>query len=118
MEHNDFKKRIMRRVYAVWFLRQIAPVLLLQMPLFVFIAIREAAREFFIAKIAENFFTSFGNAGVSGVIGFSFSAARNTPFVPVLVIFSSICFLGFLGHRLFKNTTGLFNRQYLSEQAS
>ena|SRR3989344_3540274 len=118
MENNDFKKRIMRRVYAVWFLKQVAPVLLLQMPLFAFIAIREAAREFFVAKIADNFFTSFNNAGVSGVSGFALSALERTPFVPVLVIFSSICFLGFLGYRLFRNTIGLFNRQYFSEQTS
>lgn len=118
MENNNFKKRIMRRVYAVWFFRQIAPVLLLQMPLFAFIAIREAAREFFVAKIADNFFTSFNNAGVSGVSGFALSAIERTPFVSVLVILSSICFLGFLGYRLFRNTVGLFSRQYLPEQAS
>lgn len=117
MKNNDFKKRVMRKVYAVWFLRQVAPILFLQMPLLAFIALRETARDFFVARIVENFFTSFSNAGVSGLVGFSFSAAQNASFAPVLIIFSSVCFLGFLGYRLFKNTAGLFNKQCFSEQA-
>ena len=51
---NDLKKRIMRRVYGIWFVKRVIPTAG-GSALFVGIALKETAQRFFVAQIASNF---------------------------------------------------------------
>jgi len=51
---SQLKNRIMRRVYAVWFVRKIVPRLAM-VSLFGFVAYRVTADSFFVAKVVSNF---------------------------------------------------------------
>lgn len=93
----------MKRVYAVWFAKKIAPVLLLEIPIFLVIALHEIAREFFVAKVIENFLLSANYGGLAGVWNFGVSAAQNAPFLPVLIIGFSLAFCAVLGYKIFRN---------------
>jgi len=60
--HAQLKKRIMRRIYLLWFARRIAPVLFVQLPFFIFLAARETAQEFFVANILQGFGVALRNS--------------------------------------------------------
>ncbi len=51
---QKLKNKIMRRVYAIWFARKAAP-LALGSAVFLYIALAETARRFFVAKVISNF---------------------------------------------------------------
>ncbi|KKS96783.1 MAG: hypothetical protein UV75_C0002G0096 [Candidatus Giovannonibacteria bacterium GW2011_GWA1_43_15] len=51
---NDLKKRIMRRVYGIWFVKRVIPMAG-GSALFMGIAMKETAGRFFVAKIFSNF---------------------------------------------------------------
>jgi len=87
---NKLKKRIMKRVYAIWFLRKIAPALFLYVPFLLFVALREISNEFFVTRIIDNFLVSVHNSGVVGVARFAFSALVNTPVLSALIIIASM----------------------------
>jgi hypothetical protein len=102
--NQSLKKRIMRRVYAIWFLRRTAPVLA-AMPFSLAVALWLTAKEFFVAKIVENFTISLHSGNVFDFIG---SAFYNTSHLSSVAIvgFLSILFL-VLGYKLFRNFTQL-----------
>jgi hypothetical protein len=99
---NDLKKRIMRRVYAIWFVKRIAPALFLQMPLLLLIALRETAREFWVAKIVENFSIAI-HSGFSSTLNYVFSAIVSAPAVPMLIIIFSLGVFGYLAVKTTRN---------------
>ncbi len=103
---DRLKNRIMRRVYAIWFIKRVAPVLFLEMPFLVLIAAHETAREFFVAKILENFFVAYGQAGAGGVFGFANSALAHASFLPVSIIVFSLALAAVLVYRLARNFSG------------
>ena len=51
---NDLKKRIMRRVYGIWFVKRVIPTAG-GSALFMGIALKETAGRFFVAQIFSNF---------------------------------------------------------------
>lgn len=104
---DGLNKRIMRRVYAVWFARNAAPVLFLQIPVLLIIALHETAREFFVARIIENFLIAANSGGISAAWNFGISALQSAPFVPVLIILFSLGLCGVLGYRLARNIFNL-----------
>ncbi len=93
----------MRRIYAIWFVKRAAPVLLLEIPVLLVIALHETAREFFVAKIIENFLIVLNHSSIAGVLGFMVSAVQNAPFVPMLIILFSLGLCAFLSFRMARN---------------
>lgn len=103
MSKNDLKNRIMKRVYAIWFSKKVAPALFLYAPFLLFVALREVAREFFVLRILDNFLSALHGNGFSGASKFVFSALMNTPVLPALIILSSLGLCGWILLRLVKN---------------
>lgn len=52
--NNDLKKRIMRRVYAIWFVKQVLPIGLVSLGS-LYLALRLTADRFFVAEIMRSF---------------------------------------------------------------
>lgn len=92
----------MRRVYAIWFIKQVVPVMVL-MPILAVIALWETAEEFFVAKIVENFVVALNQSGFLGVLGFVMSAVKSAPILPILIIGFSTGFFLVLAFRLMRN---------------
>lgn len=103
LNNKMLKKKIMNRVYAIWFFRKVAPAMFLYVPFLVFVALREASREFFVVRIFDNFLTVLHSSGFSGAVQFVFSALANTPVLPTLIISASFVLSGLILRRLFKN---------------
>ncbi|MDD5032868.1 MAG: hypothetical protein PHC85_02015 [Candidatus Pacebacteria bacterium] len=97
---SDLKEKIMRRVYAIWFFRKVAPAVFLYMPFLAAVAFRETAREFFVARIVDNFLQATHVSGFFGAINFVFAAIENTPVLPTLVIAVSLGFFVLLLRKL------------------
>lgn len=57
---NDLKKRIMKRVYGIWFVKRVIPTAG-GSALFMGIALKETAQRFFVAKIVSNFMAVAGS---------------------------------------------------------
>ena len=55
MDTDNLKKRIMRRVYAIWVVRRVVP-LGATTGFFAYLAFQQTATNFFVAKIVSNFF--------------------------------------------------------------
>ncbi len=103
MDNINLTKRIMRRVYGIWFLRQIAPAVLI-MPISLTAALWFTAKEFFVVKIIENFTISLhSSAGIYGVFNYIGSALYSAPILPLIIIgfFAGLCL--FLTYRLLRN---------------
>lgn len=82
----QLKKRIMRRVYAVWFMREVAPPLALQ--LLVLGALLVGIHEFVSVKfVLRNALHSV--SGIPSLIDFAAAAIRNTGFIPQILLTSS-----------------------------
>lgn len=97
----DIKKKIMRRVYAIWFVKKIAPLLFL-VPFLTLIGLRETAREFFVAQIIENFSRAF-QVGFRATIDLTTASLVNAPVLPILIILFSLGLAGLLAYRLIRN---------------
>lgn len=109
MDNNrKLTRRILRRVYGFWFLRQMAPVLV-GMPVLSAFAFWEIARTFFVAKIVENSIISFHSGNISVIISFVGSALYNVSnhFLPVSIAAFSIGLVMILGYKLVRNLTRL-----------
>jgi hypothetical protein len=92
----------MRKVYAIWFLKRVAPAVFLYVPFLVFIALRETARQFFVVKIIDNFLLA-SHQGVGVTAQFVFSAIRNIPIFSSTVILFSLVLSGVILYRLIRN---------------
>jgi hypothetical protein len=99
---QNLTKRIMRRVYAVWFLRKAGPVLAGAF-LSLGFALWLTAKEFFVAKIIENFTASIHSGNISSVFSFIGSALYNAPFLPMAIIGFSLGLSLILAYRLIRN---------------
>jgi len=103
---NNLKKRIMKRVYAIWFFKKIAPALFLYMPFLLFVALREVANEFFVVKIVNNFLMIIHKSGMGGVVGYIFSALANASVLSGLIIIVSLGVFVILLRKLAKTFRG------------
>ena len=84
--NNQLKSKIMRRVYAIWFVRRIAPPAI-SLGFFGYLAIRETAQSFFVAKIISNFLTVATNVwAIPGFVGSALNHAE--PQILFVVAFS------------------------------
>jgi hypothetical protein len=88
---DNFNKKVMRWVYAIWFFKKTAPAVFIYMPLFLVIALRETAREFFVAKIVENFSAAV-SSGFLATANYVYSAFISAPVIPVSIILFSASF--------------------------
>ncbi|MFH1979239.1 MAG: hypothetical protein ABII97_02575 [Patescibacteria group bacterium] len=104
---SELKKRIMKKVYAIWFVKRIAPALFLYMPFLLVVAFRETANEFFVAKVIDNFLLVLNSSGLMGVVHFVFSAISNTSILPALIILASLGVFAFVLRRLVRNVRGV-----------
>lgn len=99
---QNLTKRIMKRVYAIWFLRQVVPAIVAA-PLSLTAALWLTAKEFFVVKIFENFTVSLHSAGAYGALKFTGLALFNTHHKALAVI-GLLTGIGlFLAYRLFRN---------------
>ena len=74
--NNQLKSRIMRRVYAIWFVRRIAPSAI-SLIFFAYLVFYEIAQSFFVAQIVLNFLMVASNIwSVPGFIGVAVMHAR------------------------------------------
>lgn len=110
----------MRRVYGIWFVRQIAPALFLQIPLFVFITLREISREFFVAEIMHNTTLAMRNdTSTAGTLWLLFSnGLRDAATVPLLIITASAIVVTLLTFKVLSNLRAIFRNTapYLPQQ--
>ena len=109
MEQNDLKKRIMKRVYGIWFARRVAPAVFLYMPFLLIVALRETANEFFVARIVDNMINAVHGSGFSGLVNFTSSAATNIPVIPMMIILGSVGLFAYILWKLARDfrQTGL-----------
>lgn len=103
---KNLTKRVMRRIYGIWFLKRVAPVMFLEMPLLAIIALSEAAREFFWVRIIENFSASL-NGGVTGALNFVGHALYSAPALPLAIIGFSAGLFTILAYKTFRNFKSL-----------
>jgi hypothetical protein len=101
---STLKQKVMRRIYGIWFVRRGAPMLAVA-GFFLFLALRETARSFFVAKIVENFIISAQN--ISNIPSFILSAIAHAPASAlVMVMFSTVISL-VLGWRFIRSLKGV-----------
>ncbi len=107
--NKNLQKRVMRRVYGIWFLRQIGPILLLEMPVLLAVGLWEIARAFFVARIVENFITSVHSGSVVTIVNFVGSAIYQTSdhLVPVAIAGIAIGLFMVLAYKVVRNFTQL-----------
>ena len=105
---KNLKNKIMKRIYAIWFFKKIAPAVFLYMPFLLFVAIRETANEFFVVKIIDNFLLASHGSGFSGIFSFIYSAILNTSVLPTLIILVSMGVFVILFRRLIKNFKDIY----------
>ncbi len=106
MEYNNdnLTKRIMRRIYAIWFMRKAGPVLFLEMPILMIILLRESAREFFWGKIIDNFSSALSSPnGVMAAPNFVGSALSSAPVLSLIIIGFSAGLLAVSAYKLMRN---------------
>jgi len=109
MDNKNLQKRVMRRVYGIWFLKQVGPILLLEMPVLLAVGLWEIARAFFVARIVENFIISIRSGSVANIVNFVGSAlySASEHFVPVAVAGVAIGLFMILAYKLIRNFTQL-----------
>lgn len=104
---KELTKRIMKRVYAIWFFKKIVPAVFLYLPFLLFVAVRETANEFFVVRIIDNFLLTLNHSGFFGVLNYLASAIANTPVLPSLIILVSLGVFALVLRRLTKSVKGV-----------
>src|SRR3989338_831028 len=85
---QQFTNRIMRRVYFFWFMKRIAPTILLQLGAFTLLAV--GIHEFVsIRFVSANAITAL-SGGVGAMISYVMSAVAKTGFIPQLLFGASV----------------------------
>ena len=92
------KERVMRRIYAIWFVRRILPRFG-GVAVGIFVAYRVTAQSFFVAKILENFLM-VSAGGLSSLSPFVISALAHADPRAALVIALSVVAAGLLSFKL------------------
>ena len=100
---NELKKRVMKRVYTIWFMRKVAPAMFLYLPFLLIVALRETANEFFVARIVDNMLNAIHGSGFMGFVGFTSSAVTNVSIISTMVIIGSMGLFVYLLKRLTRN---------------
>ncbi|MDO8600604.1 MAG: hypothetical protein Q7R73_03230 [bacterium] len=84
-EQLNIKSRVMKNVYTIWFVRKIAPILILEVLLFGMLALGIASAVS-VSKIASNAFYGIGD--MKSLVGFFSSAFTNTTLMVQVLAFS------------------------------
>jgi putative Mn2+ efflux pump MntP len=104
--YQKLTKRVMRRVYGLWFLRQMAPALV-GMPALSAVAFWHIGRTFFVAKIFENFTNSLYSGNILTITNFVGSALYHCSehFLALAIAGFSAGLVIILGYKLIRNFT-------------
>lgn len=86
MMNNELKTRIMRRIYAIWFVRRGLPMVAGSAASF-YVALRVTAERFFVTQIVSNFVVAT-HSGFLGISNFVVSALNSVE--PSLLILISM----------------------------
>ena len=106
---NDLKKRIMRRIYAIWFIRQALPVLA-GSAVSLYIALKITADRFFIAEIVKNF-ENVVNSNILGLPRY-IASALNSAEPSALILMSLAGLIGFgLAIKLLRSVRAILAHQ-------
>lgn len=93
MMNNELKTRIMRRIYAIWFVRRGLPMVAGSAASF-YLALRVTAERFFVAQIASNFIVA-AHSGFLGITSFIVSALNSVePSILILISMAGIISFG------------------------
>lgn len=103
MEQNFFiaqslKKKIMRKVYLIWFLRQISSPFLVK-TFFLAAALAEASFFYSLPNIFKNIFLASGNFPT--LSGFMFSSFRHTDAISKLFFIGIMFLFGLFLHQIY-----------------
>lgn len=91
----------MRRVYTIWFVRRVAPVVSCT-GFFAFVALRETAEKFFVAQIVSNFFAVTAS-NIWAAPGFLGAAVRHAESGTLFIIAFSILATFMMSVKLLRN---------------
>ncbi len=102
-ELHGFERRIMRRVYAVWFLRKVVLPAVLILPVAGFIVVRELA-SINLGVIAQNVLARLTELDLNGFLTYSVGAVRYTAHAGALLVVGSLVLLGaFFARRIIRD---------------
>ncbi|MBI4059471.1 hypothetical protein HY406_00195 [Candidatus Giovannonibacteria bacterium] len=102
-ELRDFEQRVMRRVYAVWFLRKVVLPVVLILPVAGFIMVRELSK-INLAVIAQNVLARLAVFDLDGFLTYSVGAVRYTQHAGALLVVGSLVLLGvFFARRIIRD---------------
>ena len=85
---QELTKRIMRRVYFFWFMKRVAPTILLQLGAFTLLAV--GIHEFVSIRFVSANAIAALSGGVGAVISYAKSAVAKTGFIPQLLFGASV----------------------------
>ena len=91
---NSLRKRIMRRVYFIWFMKRVAPYVLVELALFAS-SLFIIGHYVFVSKVVQYAGQIFGNSSVDPVVwaNFVFHIFFKTRFIVQLSILGSLAML-------------------------
>ena len=99
----------MRRVYGIWFLRQVGPVLVLEMPVLLVVGLWEIAKTYFVARIVDNFIIAVHSGSIVKITDFVgsalYSASAHT--IPFAIAAVSTGLFMILAYKVIRNFTQL-----------
>ncbi|MDP3785427.1 MAG: hypothetical protein Q8R12_05230 [bacterium] len=102
-EFRDLERSIMRRIYAVWFLRKVVLPAVLILPVAGFIVVRELSK-INLGIIAENTFARLAALDLNGFLTYSVGAVRYTAHAGALLVVGSLVLLGaFFARRIIRD---------------
>lgn len=101
MSTTNLKERIMRRIYAIWFVRRALP-LSLGATFGIFVAYRATANSFFVERIVDNFFTVAAE-NIAATPNFVFAALLHADARAVSIVALSMIAGVFLASKLFSD---------------
>lgn len=109
-ELAELKRRLMRRVYAVWFLRKVFVPGVLVLPLAGWL-VWQGLWKFNLGIILENTLARLGALDFSGLWKYFFVALRETEHDALLILLSASLLLAFFARKLVRDVNLLWTRQ-------
>ena len=111
----QLKKRIMRRVYALWLLRKL-PWLVGELAIVVFVA-SEAAAQVFVNRVLQNAVEHSFTRSPATLFSYFFNAFLHTNFLVQGLLLGFIILAGIALRDLMRATQQLLHRTYLNHAA-
>lgn len=117
MEHNfiiskSLKARIMRRIYLIWFLRQISSPFLIK-TFFLGLALTEAAFFYSLSNIFKNI--SLASSNFPTLSSFMFSSFQKTDALSKLFFIGLMLLLGLFLHQIYISISSRKHQQILQQ---